>query len=516
MAAAKKDPSPAHLEAAMKASDEFLELADHEAGKVNDVVLNDRAPVPVEVHLAQVMGMFPLLVSIAERASIAPEDRALALHTAAQMYTADKFGAERLPGGLDDWESDPDAPDVVATAAIELMGKANREDTLPTLMRVAIAANSHDVRADAALTAIAGLIDGRSCVQALALFQGTPVAEKRALANAAFCEAVRDNCSANLEPVLALAFGKDEAVRPFALSCLAHCTLPDDASNDARRASLADKLRPLIDPKSPPDALAQAIMACASLQLSPVADQIIALGATIDTLALPLDVNGDFLARTLGQRFIMLQTEASKALTAHLVASLGAALTAPETRGVAVKSLQLITNSAVPGLRTALDQLAAIGDQSSIACLKILLSKAYNRDDFATNCGDDAGAWQRALASEHLISDRVNELKAWYKENSKYHIVSDGTARLRQSANYLEKATADTTKWLNDATWLPPLGFTHGEIDSFHRDLNQLKGDVKRGLAGSQQHSGDAGGGTDADAPAAAAPAPAPDAPPQP
>jgi hypothetical protein len=499
MEAAKKDP--ARMDAALAASDEWLVLADHDPARVQNLVLNNRAPVPVEVHLAQVMEMFPLLVSIAESTSISPEDRALAVHTAASIYNADKFGSERLPGGMDDWVSDANGSDAVAAAALELIGKADRDDAVPTLMRVAITPDSHPARADAAITALAGLVDARTCGQALAIFQGA--GEARALANAAFCDAIAHNCGSELDKLLDLAFGKDPKTQAFALTCLGHCMLSDQTSNDARRTALADKLRPLIDAKTAPDALAGAIHAAASLQLSPLADQFIALGPGIDALALPQGTTSDALAHALGERFILTATDASKALTTKVVASLGTALGTPETRPVAVKALQLITSDQVPGLRAVLDQLAAAGDQPSVACLKTLLDKAYSRTDVVQLCGDDAAAWQRTLASEHTVSDRYNELKTWYKDNSKYHVIADGTARLQESVTYLEAATADTTKWLNDTSWVPPLGATRAEVESFHRDLNQLKGDVKRGLVGSQQH-GDA-----PDAGAAATPAPA-------
>ncbi len=478
---------PAKVEAAMKAADDYLGLVGGDMHAVEATVLAGHGPVAVQIHLAKAIADYHLLVSISERSSITPEDRAGALQAAVDVYTPERDANERLPGGMDDWITDPTSADSVAAAAIALIGKASRDDALQSLLRIAGSKLSKPARVDAACSALAAMTNGATCGQILRLYSGAGAAH--AVANAALCDAVEHNCGGELATVLSLAFGEDKSVHAFALACLADCHLDDAAKNDDQRVALSRKLHPLLDAKASPDELAGAVKACAGLQLSPCADDLIALAATVDTLNLPLQVNGDFLAHTLGESLLLTGTPASNALTEQLVAKLTAALANQDSRAVIAKALSLITAPATPGLRAALDALAEIGDQASIAALKTLVGRAWSRDDVVKLGGDDSAAWKALLAKDHVDEARASEIKAWVKKNGKYNRVSDGAARLQESADFLDKAMADTTAWLNDANYLPPLGYAHSDIEDMHLNIKMLMKDVKPSLAGAKQES---------------------------
>lgn len=482
--AATTDPSK--LDAALAAADEWMALVDQDPREIDQFILHEHGPVAVQVHCAVAAKLYPALVSIAERPSITPADRALALRGAATVYDPERHGSERLPGGMDDWIEDPKASDEVAAAALALIAKADRDDAFATLVRIAGTGATRPARADAALTALAPLVDGSTCGQILRLLS-TPAAS-RVIANAAITDAVARNCNHDLPAVLALAFGKDPAIRTFALTCLSHCTLIDDPANDEERVSLAAKFHPLLDPKGDAEVLAAAVHACAALELSPCMDDLIALAPSVDGRSLPQDVTSDYLSQVLGERFVLTGTPKSQALTAQLVAKLGAALADGGTRPVAAKALGRITQATTPGLRAALDQLADVGDQASIATLKILVGKTYGRDDLVKASGDDAASWKAMLAREHTVSARVAELGQWLAANGKFNRVADGVERLQASVGYLEKAMADTNAWLNDTTWTPPLGSTREDIEDLDRRLKMLEKDVKPALAGAQQN----------------------------
>ena len=510
MDAAKTDPRK--HDAAMQAADSWLALVEKDPAEVDTLVANDHGPLDVQIHLVAAVGLFPRLVTMAERSDISPHDRALVLAAAAQLYDPGRDASQRLPARLDDLISDDSQPDELATAAMVLIAKAGRQDALASLVRVAIAASSRPARSNAALQALAGMITNLNVAEVMPLF--TSPARARVVANADFCTAVATVCSSEMDRIEALAFGDDAAVRLFALGCLAdHCALPDVAGNEARRADLTTRITPLLTKTTPPDVLSPALRIASHLLLVGTAPQLLAISPDVDGLSLPGGVNSDLIKKTLGQAFILTATPEDKAHSDQIVAMLGNALSDPRTRPIAAGALKLITSSTdLPSLRTVLDQLATAGDPDSMDALKAIVTTAYNRPDVVKSEGDDGAAWLAFLAKERQLETRYDDIKSWLKDNGKYLRVADGSRRLQTSITFLQKAADETKSWVADPDFVAPLGLAKNDVPDLVGDLNMMMADVKHALAGAEQDTDQ----SSSPPPAAAAPADAPAAAPAP
>jgi len=505
MDAAKTDPS--RHDAAMQAADSWLALVEKDPAEVDTLVANDHGPLDVQIHLVCAVGLFPRLVTMAERSDISPQDRTLVLAAAAQLYDPSRDATQRLPVRLDDLISDDSQPDELAAAAMDLIAKAARPDALASLVRVAISASSKPVRSNAALQALAGMITNLNVAEVMPLF--TSPARARVVANADFCNAVATVCSSEMDRIVDLAFGDDAAVRLFALGCLAdHCALPDVAGNEARRADLTTRITPLLTKTTPPEVLSPALRIASHLLLVGTAPQLLAIGPDVDGLALPGGVTSDLIKKTLGQAFILSATPDDKAHSDQIVAMLGNALADQRTRPIAAGALKLITSNAdLPSLRAVLDQLATAGDPDSMDALKAIVTTAYNRPDVVKSEGDDGTAWLAYLAKDRQLQTRYDGIKTWLKDNGKYLRVADGSRRLQTSITFLQKAADETKSWVADPDFVAPLVLAKNDVPDLVGDLNMMMQDVKHALAGAEQDTDQTSNPTP---PAAAAPAPAP------
>jgi len=505
MDAAKTDPR--RHDAAMQAADTWLALVEKDPAEVDTLVANDHGPLDVQIHLVSAVGLFPRLVTMAERSDITPHDRTLVLAAAAQLYDPTRDATQRLPARLDDLISDDSQPDELAAAAMDLIAKAGRPDALASLVRVAIATSSKPARSNAALQALAGMITNLNVAEVMPLF--TSPARARVVANADFCNAVATVCSSEMDRIVALAFGDDAAVRLFALGCLAdHCALPDVTGNEARRADLTTRIAPLLTKATPPDVLSPAIRIASHLLLVGTAPQLLAIGPDVDGMSLPGGVNSDLIKKTLGQAFILTATPDDKAHSDQIVTMLGNALADQRTRPIAAGALKLITTSTdLPSLRAVLDQLAAAGDPDSMDALKAIVTTAYNRPDVVKSEGDDGAAWLAYLAKDRQLQTRYDGIKNWLKDNGKYLRVADGSRRLQTSIAFLQKAADETKSWVADPDFVAPLVLAKNDVPDLVNDLNMMMADVKHALAGAEQDTDQTSSPTQ---PAAAAPTPAP------
>jgi hypothetical protein len=237
-----------------------------------------------------------------------------------------------------------------------------------------------------------------------------------------------------------------------------------------------------------PDELAGAIRAVKRLALSPTVDQLLDLTPDLAVLSLP-KVDGALVSEALGKDFIMVGTDAAKALSDAVVKKLGAALSDTHRRAVAAGALKLVAKSELPSVRAALDQLAAVGDADCVAALKALVGQAYGRPDIVKVNGDRAETWRSWLASEHEQGARIAEVQKWLDANGKFVRVSDGKERLQTSADFLAKAKADIKPW-TEPTWAPPLGVTKEQVAGLSKTVNFTCNEVNKSLAGAKQDSG--------------------------
>lgn len=483
MDAAKTDASK--MDAALKASDDFLGMVGGNQHRVKDVIIAGHGPVEVQIHLAEKAGLLSQLAAIADRSNITPAQRAAALGSATEIYERDKHASERLPTALSEWAVDASQTDEVAVAAIKLIARAGREDAPAVLSTIASTAGISDARLTAAFDGLSKHIGMESVGYGIALFVGAN--RERALGNTQIKDAVAKSSTGQLEKMLDLAFSDNRELRIWALTCLGeHGGLPDAASSDAKRKTLSSKFAPLLVKSTPPEELAAALKAVKRLALTPSINELLTLVPELNVLALP-GVDNGFMSECLGKDFILKGSDAAKAESDLVVKKLSASLADSHKRFVCAGALKLVALVDLPSLRAALDKLAEVGDKDCVEALKALVGQTYGRADVVKVNGESGEAWKKWLAEDHLQSDRINAIHAWYAENSKTTRVSDGKDKLQASKDFIEKAQTEVSGWLKNAKWVPPLGFTKQPIDELDKQLKMLNKDVGNALAGAKQ-----------------------------
>ncbi len=483
MDAAKGDATK--MDAALKAADDYLGMVGSDPHRVKDVIIAGHGPVEVQIHLAEKAGLLGQLTSIADRSNVTPAQRAAALASATEIYDREKNSGERLPTALAEWAVDTQQPDEVGVAAINLIARAGHEDAVATLGTIASTSGISDARLTAAFEGLSKLLSMESVGYGIALFVGGN--RDRALGNAKLKDAVAKSSSGQLEKMLDLAFSDNRELRIWALECLGeHGSLPDTASNDGKRASLAAKFKPLLVKSTPPEELVGALKAVKRLALSPAIDDLLALTPELNVLSLP-GCDASFMSECLGKDFMLKGSDAAKALSDEVVQKLSAVLPDKSKRLVAAGALKLVPIVELPSLRAALDKLAAVGDHECVDAIKSLVGQTYGRADVVKANGDSADAWKKWLAEDHVESDRVAAIGTWYATNSKLTRVSDGKEKLQANNDFIEKAQADVSGWLKNPKWVPPLGATKQPIEEMDKQLKMLHKDVGNALAGAKQ-----------------------------
>ncbi|MBA3707693.1 MAG: hypothetical protein H0W83_02595 [Planctomycetes bacterium] len=481
MDAAKTDPSK--LDVALAAADEYVQMVK-DPQKVKEVILSGHGPAEVQIRLAKDAELFAQLVSIAERTDITPAQRAAALTAAAEIFS-ERFRSERLPLKRDEWAKDPQSTDEVAAASIQLIGKVGGDEVVPMLARIAGTADIAESRLNAALDGMATALTGATVGHAMGLLQGPN--RDRVLAHAAIKQAMMKNSSGSLDRLVDFAMSDNQPLKVFALECLGdRAVLADNPENDTKRKNLAGKFHPYLVKGTPPDVLAGLLKAVKRLGLSSTIDDVLALAPDVEGLAQP-GVDKAFLAECLGKDFILVKTPASKALTDDVVAKTTKALDDPKIRPIAAMGLGQIKVADLPGLRPAIEKLAAVGDKDCIEAVKSLVGQTLARADVVKINGDKADVWQKWLAEDKVQFQRVEAIRKWYGENSKFTRISDGKDKLEASKDFIDKAKGEIEGWLKNPKWVPPLGMTKQPITELDTQLKMTGKEVGNSLAGAKQ-----------------------------
>ena len=512
-----KDPAKAGE--AIAAADAFLVVVGNSESHARVAIINNRGPVEAQIHLAKTLKLFSSLVQISERPLtdapgaqtpprldlpvISQDQRIAALTAATEVFNDSANANDLLPDDLAKWAKDGMLKRELAIAAMRLIAKTRPKYANDVFSAVANEAEQDPLRVNAALDGIGELSDVTNLGFAIGLLSSR-VADLAITRTALTDKITRFSNADHLPRLIELLNSPKDAIRAIAIESMGgvNMRLGDTPDHVRRREELGKLITPKLDPATSPVELAAALKAVKALRLTGARDAVLALAPKIKSLALD-GIGEDFLAETLGKSLIstipdaapsgadskktdaQFATETVRKSGEELIAKLTAGLDNDGTRTVSAKALSYVTDTRYLGLRASLDKLAEHGaDDTCFSALLLLVGKTYGRDDVVKSCGKTLDKWKAFLASDRPRFDRVKEVIDWMAKNAQFQYVKDGKTRLTESKDFLAKAQEELSGWMQDKTFVAPLGLTKVAIDSLDKDVKMLGLNVRKAWSG--------------------------------
>jgi hypothetical protein len=470
---------------AIERAKDYLRFEDNSEAMVRDAVRSNHGTFAAQLYLAEQVKCFPALMGMAERKELTAEQLTAVLNAASAVFTPQRHAGDTLPHAVTDW-AENHADRAVAIAAMGVAVKhgnaTHDKDLVPLLQRIAIKPAQDPLRVTAALAGMTEVVDEDSLGNAIAVLRSG--ASDQAIADAAFTAKIRATARPDhLGTLVELLDHPAPAVRALALEILGGLTMPPDADPQARQ-DLGQRIAAKLVPATPAVELAAALKATAGLRLTGARDAVLALLPQRAQLALP-DVDEAWWADCLGRALILTQPPTARPASEELIGKLGAALASPTTRPVAAKALALVGDRNFLALRPTLDQLAELGtDPDCFTALTTLVKKAYDRPDVVKSCGDDLTRWKNFLALDRPRSARAAAIRTFVDAHRQDQTVAAGREKLKATQAGLESAAADLQGWLDDKSFVPPLGMSQSQVEGLLQDVNLLHKTVNAAMPG--------------------------------
>lgn len=471
---------------ANEAADRWFAFEQRRESALRTLIARNHGPFSAQLHLVRSAESVAAATALAERGDLDDAQLAETLTTATEVFATERHRNERRPRELATWAESHDDR-TVANAALGLQVRfaaagTDKEATSALLARIAGDPAQDPLRSQAALDGLATLVDSDTLGHALGLLRGG--AADLVLAHAGIGAAIRSNARAgHLVELLGLLDHPNEGVRALSLDCMARLTLPDN-TDPAQRRDLGIRVGSKLVATTPKRELAAALQAVKSLRLAGASEAVLGLAAQRDALGLP-GIDDAFWIQCLGDAFIFTTPEAARQLSEQLISRLAELVNDDAMRPIAAGALGRIRDPNFINLRAGLDALAAHLDEPACReALTTLVDKTYGRDDVLKVCGDDPAAWQSFLAKDRPRFIRIADIRAYVDANRGSQRISDGKQKLGEVKDFLDKARDELQVWLDDKSFVAPLGLTQSQIESLFRDVQELNVSVRKAFSG--------------------------------
>lgn len=474
--------SPDRDRQAVEIADRFLALVGPGSDHARAAVAAGRGPFAAQLRMALAMRDPELLLELAQRPARSPAELAEAVGALVAQWPADAGKRPRLPGKFKQQVRDPQFPAAAAAAVLKLVATAAEDDSAEILGGAGGDAALPEETRRAAIAGLASVLmepgQGRRIGYALRLASGPQRAI--ALGDEALRQAITASVrSEHLPLLLPLVDHADAAVRALALSAIGgpNMTAPAGEAGAKLRRELTDKLAARLVVENDPREVEGTLKALCQLRLDGARDRVLAIAG--ETAFLQQGKIGTELLATCLARAFMADggSDEARKRNEELVGLLAKAVDDPQRRAVAAAGLALVTDSGLLALREGVDALARNGaDPDCLRTLIKVVGDAYGRDDVVRQAGASAKGWQELLAKDRPRFDRYREIGLWMLENGQYVRVSDGRARLGRCREFLKKAAVDIDGWLEDPSFVAPIGLGKGDIQTLSTRLKmQIK-----------------------------------------
>lgn len=478
LAAIEANAAPERIETARRLAQAFAQEHGPRSQHVVDAITSNRVPVEARIEMCRAGQHLRLLAAMLQDDSLQPAQRGLICAALSEMWPADGTGPA-VTDSINSWAIGPEAPPELADHALRLVVARAASDAPELLAR---GASDARIQPDRALRIALGLgrVIERQANGAKWLLVAFAGAHRAALLSsvqlqdAVRAQAMNDDIEV-LFPML------DQAdSRLAALAGLGGRRVQLADRDAALRASLVEKLKPLLAAGSADPVLAGALQAVRRQRLVECRAEVLALLPRLARQR-PEQLPPDDLAELLGRALVHTQTPAAAAAAEEMVAGLSDALDRDATRTLAAVALSKVQEPGLDALRLALDELAAQGGDTCLAAVDTLVGGVYARKDLVKAA--EKRGWPGLLADDRRRRARYEAIRLWLKEHGEETTVRSDKAVLSANKEQLGRMRDEIRAWQESAD-PPPIGLTKARLDELQNQVQLMLNMVLKASSG--------------------------------